>query len=91
LEGGGEERINGKTLEAFQNKKMESLFLVSCQEVTVFLLSSLCAPLSKVSDSFESWPTQLAQTLLRSAVAKQNPSAEGNNDTTKLINYTLML
>jgi hypothetical protein len=38
LGGGREERINGKSLEAFQNKKMESLFLVSSQEVTVFLL-----------------------------------------------------
>jgi hypothetical protein len=34
-----EGRMNGKSLEAFQNKKMESLFLVCCQDVTVFLLS----------------------------------------------------
>jgi hypothetical protein len=42
---GREGRINGKSLEALQNKKMESLFLVSCQEVTVVFLSLSCTHL----------------------------------------------
>jgi hypothetical protein len=34
----GEGRINGKSLEAFENKQMESLILVSRRQVTVFCL-----------------------------------------------------